>query len=132
MHGGQAQWTGQLKPLLPLYSAQVSAPEQPQVLYSNLQLLSACLQYWAKYRNVSSQLEVSRVQLERISPPPCSAGFLDLIPTHKLFKFDDGEVTEAKMDNNELCMCVLLVICGRKYLCNHVALLDIVSRHAHV
>ena len=29
------------------------------------------------------------------------------MPIHKLFKFDDGEVTEAKMDNNELCMCVL-------------------------
>jgi len=24
---------------------------------------------------------------------------------------DDGEVTKAKMDNNEVCMCVISVVC---------------------
>jgi len=30
---------------------------------------------------------------------------------HEWFKHDDGEVTEAKMDNNEVYMCVISVVC---------------------
>ena len=28
---------------------------------------------------------------------------------HKWFKYDDGEITEAEMYNNEMCICVISV-----------------------
>jgi len=58
MHSGQASGGYYYS----FISAQVSATEQPGVLYSNLQILSACLQYWEKCGNVSSyQLSVRRL-----------------------------------------------------------------------
>ena len=38
--------------------------------------------------------------------------------------FEDGGVTEAKLDNNEVCMCVISVVCERHCLC-----IVIVSNH---
>ena len=38
---------------------------------------------------------------------------------HKWFKHDDGEVTEAKMDNNEVCMCVISLVCETMSMHNH-------------
>ena len=56
-----AQWAGQWRPLLLLYSAQVSATEQPEVLYSNLQIMGE-----------NDRFPVLRVQLERAPPfEPC-------------------------------------------------------------
>jgi len=46
---------------------------------------------------------------------------------HKWFKYDDGEVTKAKMDNYEVCMCVISLVCERQCLCTII--LVIVSNH---
>ena len=43
------------------------------------------------------------------------------------FMFDNGEVTKAKLDNNEVCMCVISVVCERQCLC--IIMLVIVSNH---
>ena len=44
------------------------------------------------------------------------------------FKFDNGEVTKAKLDNSEVCMCVISVVCERQCLCI-IFMLVIVSNH---
>ena len=98
-----------------------------------------------KYGNINLQLEawendrvtVSRVQC--LSPVVWSEGSRNHLishtlhrppesNTHKWFNFDDGEITEAKMDNNELYKCVISVVCERQCLCIIMHMLDIESK----
>ena len=107
MHSGQAS-EGYYYSFI--HAAQVSATEWPGILYSSLQILSAC----STGRNMGTlthtlnlgendRFAVSRIQLERaprLKLVGCSEGTGS--NPHKWSRFDDGEVIEAKVDNDEV------------------------------